>query len=129
MNPQQTQGLGGLNPDQISAALAFATHQGEQNLPPPDVQPVAGQGEVLTPTTQAPQQPQNAPQATQTDTTPPTDNTPPTPPPASQDDLKGVEERLAKLVDELGKSLKDGQTKEMTKEMDEIKKTLKDLAK
>lgn len=56
---QMSQDFGGLNPDQLGAALSFATMQGEQNLPPPDAMNPAMQSNT------PPQQPQDAPQPTE----------------------------------------------------------------
>ncbi len=124
---QQTQGqsqdYGGMSHDQILAALSFATHQGEQHLPPADMQdPNAMPVDGSQTSQDAPQQEQSpiteeVQQEQQT-----TQEQPP------EDPIKGLEGRLSVKIDDLGKSLKEGQAKEMKAEMDEIKKTLKNLA-
>lgn len=123
MNPQQIQPpQPQVDPSQAGANLGFVNTMQQHLLQ----YQMANQ--PISPT----QTPQNAPQPMQPK---PTSQPAPEPkaPPAEpteepKDELKGVEERLSTQIDQLGKSLKDGQTQEMKKEMDEIKKTLKDLS-
>lgn len=111
---QSQEDFGGMNPDQLAAALSFSTHQGEQFMAPPDSENPEMSGMVPEDGGQdTPQEPQDSSEQAESKKT--TDDTGE----SKLEDMEGkIEEKMEILRTELKETMKT--------EIDALRGTIKD---